>query len=611
MDSTISDIGELIDYFPNPAYLWKREGSKLIFSRANMVAMEITGGKAEQLNGRTAAEAYEEQQEIYDDLWLCLKKKKSFMRRIDYSYVTTGWTRNLIALYCYVPKNYVLIITVDETQKLIQTQQLKDTKRKYQFIIEHMNDLVAIINSDLIVEYMNEHAHLNELGYSKADFIGTALSPGFIYPEDFWKVKYILDNICSQEEITKEIRLRDIDGTYLWFEVKGKLIRNLSTETEKKLMVISRNISQKKQFIQELEESESKWRFFLKNAPDVIFTLDRSGKIKYINSPPSGLTSDQVINTSVYEYVDPDYRDTVKEAINYVFETGDSTTYEIRARGPEDSVSWYSTRVGPLTKGEEIELVILITRDITEKKEYETKLKELNAFKSQLMRRCSHELKTPLISIMGYTELFYNDHQEELTPQMRFKIEEIEKGCARLDEIIKKILDSLKYSSGLSEIKPQKEDLTFLINFIIDELYPLYTTRNLSIKKELPDEVWVKIEKEKIFQVVENLLINAIKYTPPPGTISIKAYDYDDKTVCVEINDTGIGFTEMERTKIFKKFGKIERFGKGFDVGIDGSGLGLYISKKIIELHEGNIWMESAGRNQGSTFYFTLPKADN
>jgi PAS domain S-box-containing protein len=610
MDSTICDLGDLMDYFPNPAYLWKRNGSKLIFVHANNIAKQIPGANVRQMMGLTAAEAYKNQPEIYEDLWFCLNNKKSFMKRIDYKYVTKEWTRNLIALFSYIPKDYVLIITVDETQERIHTRQLKDTKRKYQFIIEHMNDLVAIINTDLIIEYMNEQAHLKELGYNKTELIGESLAPGFIHPEDFWKVEYILENICSQEEITKEIRLRHKNGTYLWFGVKGKLIRDLSSETENKLMVISRNISQEKKFIKELEESESKWRFFLKNAPDVIFTLDRSGIVKYINNPPTGLMPEQVINTSVYEYVEPDHRNIVKEAITYVFETGNSTTYEIRARGPENSVSWYSTRVGPLTKGEEIELVILITRDITEKKQYEKKLKELSSFKSQLMRRCSHELKTPLISIMGYTELFYNDHHEELTPQMRFKIEEIEKGCKRLNVIIKKILDSLKYSSGLSEIKPQKEDLTFLINFIIDELYPMYTTRNLTIVKDLPTEVWVSIEKEKIFQVVENLLINAIKYTPPPGTISIKVYDYDNKTICVEIEDTGIGFTETERSKIFKKFGKIERFGKGFDVGIDGSGLGLYISKKIIELHDGKIWVESEGRNQGSTFYFTLPKAD-
>ena len=73
------------------------------------------------------------------------------------------------------------------------------------------------------------------------------------------------------------------------------------------------------------------------------------------------------------------------------------------------------------------------------------------------------------------------------------------------------------------------------------------------------------------------------------------------------MEDNGIGFTEDEKEQIFKQFGKIERYGQGWDLGIEGSGLGLYISKKIVELHGGKIWVESEGRNKGSTFYFSLP----
>jgi signal transduction histidine kinase len=112
--------------------------------------------------------------------------------------------------------------------------------------------------------------------------------------------------------------------------------------------------------------------------------------------------------------------------------------------------------------------------------------------------------------------------------------------------------------------------------------------------------------KDQIHEVISNLLSNAINYSPHNGIIDINSV-IKDNTIIISIKDKGIGFTEDEKVKIFQKFGKINRASQGFDVISEGSGLGLFISKKIIELHGGEIWVESEGRNKGSTFYFTLP----
>jgi two-component system sensor histidine kinase VicK len=137
-------------------------------------------------------------------------------------------------------------------------------------------------------------------------------------------------------------------------------------------------------------------------------------------------------------------------------------------------------------------------------------------------------------------------------------------------------------------------------------LHPLISKREHSINIEISEPIITRFEKEEIHDVVSNLLLNAIKYTPPKGWIDIKAKIINDSVV-VSIQDNGIGFTEEEKKTIFQQFGKVERYGQGLDLGIDGSGLGLYIAKKIIESHGGKIWMESEGRNKGSTFYFSIP----
>ena len=130
--------------------------------------------------------------------------------------------------------------------------------------------------------------------------------------------------------------------------------------------------------------------------------------------------------------------------------------------------------------------------------------------------------------------------------------------------------------------------------------------RNQTINLDIQEPLFIQIEKEEIHQVISNILSNAIKYTPPSGLIKIKA-EMQNTDILISIKDNGMGFTEEEKGQIFKQFGKIERYGQGMDIISDGSGLGLYISKKIIELHSGKIWLESEGRNKGSTFYISLP----
>jgi len=234
------------------------------------------------------------------------------------------------------------------------------------------------------------------------------------------------------------------------------------------------------------------------------------------------------------------------------------------------------------------------------------KLEKLNELKSEFLRRASHELKTPLISIKGFSNLLLTLHQEDLNKEINSMLIEIDHGCQRLEDIIKTLIVGSTLES--SELKPQMslEDLSFLIKFCSHEFSPLIKSKSHTLTVKIEDKIMTRFNKEQMYEVISNLLSNAIKYTPPNGKINIQT-ELKNNNVIFKIHDTGIGFTENEKTQVFKQFGKIERFGQGFDIEIDGIGLGLYISKKIIELHGGKIWFESAGRNVGSTFSFSLP----
>jgi len=260
-----------------------------------------------------------------------------------------------------------------------------------------------------------------------------------------------------------------------------------------------------------------------------------------------------------------------------------------------------------ITPIKDADYVNIYGMDITERKHIEKKLREVNKLKSEFLRRASHELKTPLISIKGFSDLILSLYEDQLDAVIVSKLKEIDVGCERLQNIINNLLKTSKLESTDLKPKVQKEDLSFLIKFCVHELESLAERRKQSIKLDIHNEIYTYFEKEEIHDALSNLITNAIKYTPPMGNIEIKT-ELTKESVLISIKDNGIGFTEEQKSKIFQQFGKIERYGQGLDLGIDGTGLGLYISKKIVESHGGKIWMESEGKDKGSTFYFSLPK---
>ncbi|TFG11706.1 MAG: HAMP domain-containing histidine kinase, partial [Promethearchaeota archaeon] len=226
--------------------------------------------------------------------------------------------------------------------------------------------------------------------------------------------------------------------------------------------------------------------------------------------------------------------------------------------------------------------------------------------KTDLFSRTSHELKTPLISIKGFTELLLNLHYQKLDKEIVSILEEIQKGSKRLEDYINAIVESSKLEQGLLKLNLAEENLSFLINYCVRQLEGAAELRKQKVIVNVEKDMITKLDKERVYEIISNLLINAIKYTPVGGQITINSSE-EDGFYIISIKDNGIGLTKEEKNQIFKQFGKIERYGQGWDVGIEGTGLGLYICKEIVDLHGGEIWVESDGRNMGCTFSFSIP----
>ena len=248
-------------------------------------------------------------------------------------------------------------------------------------------------------------------------------------------------------------------------------------------------------------------------------------------------------------------------------------------------------------------------------REANEKLETLNAVKSDFLSTVSHELRTPLTVIKGYVSLIKNQRLGPINTRQQKGLTAADERADHLNSLISDLLDLSRIESNKYEIRQENLDFIKLAETTINSMKPFFKKKKIHFKSVIPDNL-AKIygDKQKISQVITNLLSNAIKFTPNGGSIILEALsgssyqveniDRTEDYIQVNIKDSGIGLVEEEKKKIFDKFYQVDNSATR---EYSGTGLGLCITKNIVELHHGKIWVESC-KDKGSTFSFTLPK---
>ena len=230
-----------------------------------------------------------------------------------------------------------------------------------------------------------------------------------------------------------------------------------------------------------------------------------------------------------------------------------------------------------------------------------------NKIKKSLITRISHELKTPLNTIHSASHVLLNYYKDDLNETTLEYNEIIYKGTLRLKKLIEDLIDISRLEKYKLELNKKRENIGNIIRDCALEITFLAKNRKLSLNLNIPKKVFLEVDRIRIEQVLNNILSNAIKNTPSGGIISVDLHE-NQESIDIFIRDSGVGFTEKEKTSLFKRFGKMERREEQLGIDHEGSGLGLYISKEIVELHGGQILVESEGRNKGSTFKIRIYK---
>src|SRR5258706_3512805 len=232
--------------------------------------------------------------------------------------------------------------------------------------------------------------------------------------------------------------------------------------------------------------------------------------------------------------------------------------------------------------------------------------KELDRLKDQFIMTASHELRTPLTAVQGYIELLeqYNETLPEST-RADF-IATAHRGCDELTLMVGNIMDASRVPVDVEQIRLGQVPLAGSAQHILEILDGVMRRENRSASVDIPADIQVIADDLRLRQVLLNLVSNAIKYSPVGSGIEI-AGGTDGEMVTVRVHDYGLGVPEDHQGRLFESFLRLER---DMNSPVRGAGLGLYISKQLIEAMGGRIWLESPGvEGEGTTFYFTLRHA--
>jgi len=232
-----------------------------------------------------------------------------------------------------------------------------------------------------------------------------------------------------------------------------------------------------------------------------------------------------------------------------------------------------------------------------------TELRTLEAIRRNFVANASHELKTPLTAIVGYSETLLESTTTDPATQMKF-MRRIREQAKRLELMV---VDMLRLSELERELPLEFKDVSLVpvIKNVMEEFRKQSIEKHIQILLEAPEKVQVKIDEEGIHTVFDNLITNAIKYTPEQGNITIRVSDSKNNRVKIEVIDTGIGIDSKYHNRIFQRFYRVD---KARSRALGGTGLGLAIVKHIIEKHSSEIFVNSE-LGKGSNFWFELEKA--
>ena len=344
------------------------------------------------------------------------------------------------------------------------------------------------------------------------------------------------------------------------------------------------------------------------NAGDAIISTDVEDRILTWNHGAEvifGYSKEETVGQSLTILLPSHRAGELEEIRDKVRLTGVIRNLEVRRIRKDGIIIEASLAVSPIRdKDDNVIGFLHLARDVTEKKRYEERLKELDKMKSAFVSNVSHELRTPLTAIKASADNMLDRLIGDLNGKQVGYLTRIKSNSDRLARLINDLLDLSTIEAGKIDLRPTNLPLVTLVKEAAESLRPVAAEKliNLTVMSAEPGVIaWA--DRDKVIQVLMNLIGNALKFTPTRGKVTIAVAKNSAAWMQISVTDTGPGIPAEEVNKVFGRFYQI---GQASTQKTQGTGLGLAISKALVEMHGGKIWAESEP-GKGSTFSFTLP----
>ncbi len=607
----------LADSAPFMIWIADLDGSLIYF---NKLWLNFTGKSLEQEKGDGWTKSIHP-----DDLDYCYSTyKKNFDKKTEY--IMEYRLKRFDNEYLWILEKGVPFFTgkgkfsgfmgscfdVDSLKKAEET--LKENEELHKNLVESLTE--GVIISDIYDRVIFANKRLCEMtGYSLDEIIGNYTYKLFFAQKDWGKVLQKTKLRYSGKSDRYEIEILKKDKSSFWADISGSPYKNSKGEIIGTIGALS-DITENKEARKILEKSEKKYRSVVEQVREVIFQTDAEGRISFINpfwTEITGYTNEETLGKNLLDYVHvEDKKYCVDQFVNIIYHKKPFIRFSTRFKTKENEYRWVEVNarmsydennniLGTSGTVSDIHEIKLAEKELIIAKE---KAEESDKLKSNFLAQVSHEIRSPLNIILSYNYMIREELQERTNNEFEDAFEAINHSGKRLLRTIDLILNMSLLQTGKQEINIKSLDLNPLLKNLINEFTSTAKRKNLDLKFDIvPGLPEVSADEYTITQAFQNLIDNAIKYTVK-GFVEISLNVIDDK-ISVDIKDTGIGISENYIQKLFEPFSQED---DGYTRKFEGTGLGLALTKKYIDLNNAELKVKSK-KGEGSTFTIILRQA--